>query len=250
MLAPRIIACLDIADGRVVKGTKFVDLKDQGDPVELAKIYENQGVDELVFLDITATVDQRQTLYDLCSDLANELSIPFCVGGGIRSVEDMNLALLSGADKVGINSAAVSNPSLITECAQRFGSQAVVVAIDAKITTQGYMVATHGGRKATDLDAIEWAKKAQELGAGELLVTAIDRDGTGIGFDLELYEMLVNTVTIPVIASGGAKQASHFADAFTAGCTGALAAGIFHRNELTILDIKQELAENGMTIRI
>jgi cyclase len=252
MLCKRIIPCLDVKDGRVVKGVNFVNLRDAGDPVELAAIYDKEGADELVFLDISASVEGRSTMVEVVKKTAGEITIPFTVGGGISSVDDMKRLLRAGADKIGINTAAVRNPELVSDGARRFGSQCMVVAIDAKFNAEWgeWEVFTHGGRNATGIKALEWARKMQELGAGELLLTSMDADGTKDGFDLLLTSAVSDRVTIPVIASGGAGTSSHFLDVFTKGKADAgLAATIFHYKELTIHDVKDELRSKGVEIR-
>lgn len=248
-LRPRVIACLDVANGRVVKGTNFINIKDMGDPVELACAYEAQGADEIVLLDISATLEQRQTALATVREVAKQLSIPFTVGGGLNAYSDVAAFLDAGADKVALNSAAVKSPELITQIAEGFGSQCAVVAIDAKQTESGdYRVFTHGGKRATELDAIEWATRAAELGAGEILMTAMHRDGTGLGFDNELMQAL-SRLPIQVIASGGAANAQHFVDTFRAGSDAALAAGMFHRGEVTIGELKQTLQQAHIEVR-
>ena len=250
-LTKRIIPCLDVTDGRVVKGVEFVDLRDAGDPVELAALYNREGADELVFLDITASSDSRRTMVDVVSRTAAEIFIPLTVGGGIRSTEDMRELLRAGADKISINTAAINDPALITRGADHFGRQFVVVAIDAKREPDGsWAVYTHGGRNKTELDAVEWAQRATELGAGELLVTSMDRDGTREGYDVELLEAVGSSVNIPVIASGGAGVLRHFADALQPGRADAvLAASLFHFGELRIADLKRYLAEQHIPVR-
>ena len=252
MYAQRIIPCLDIKDGRVVKGINFVDLRDAGDPVESAKAYEIAGADEIVFLDITATSDSRNTVADLVRRVASEVFIPITVGGGIRTVDDIRAILRAGADKVSLNSAAVKNPRLITDGAETFGSQCIVVAIDAKRRCdESWEVYTAGGRIPTGLDAIEWAAQAESLGAGEILLTSMDRDGTKSGYDLELTAQVSSRVNIPVIASGGAGNYSHFYDAFTIGKADAvLAASLFHYNEIPIRKLKKYLSERGIPVRL
>ncbi len=255
MLTKRIIPCLDVKDGRVVKGVRFLNLRDAGDPVELAALYQAEGADELVFLDITASPDRRKTVVDMVSKVAEQVSIPFAVGGGIRTTEDMRLVLESGADKVGINTAAVENPDLITEGATRFGSQCIVVAIDGKPVEPGrWEVRIYGGREGgqpTGLDAVEWAKKAAELGAGELLVTGMAADGTQAGYDLGLTRAISEAVSIPVIASGGAGNSQHMYEAIAEGKADAvLAAGIFHFGTYSIRQIKEELAARGIPVRL
>jgi cyclase len=249
-LAKRIIPCLDVDAGRVVKGVQFQDLKDVGDPPELASYYESQGADEIVFLDISASVEKRKTFLDTVRRTAEQLFIPLTVGGGVSTVEDMYATLRSGAEKVSFNTAAANNPDLITECANRFGSQAVVVAIDAKRSNGSWEVFTHGGRTSTGLDAIEWAKRVNELGAGEILLTSMDADGTKDGYDLELIRTIVNATTIPIIASGGGGKPQHLLEAFTIGnAQAALAASIFHYGEYTVGQVKEALHEGGVTVR-
>lgn len=251
MLAKRIIPCLDVTEGRVVKGVKFVDLKDAGDPVELAAYYDREGADELVFLDITASSDKRYIMLDVVKRVAEKVFIPFTVGGGINDVETMRKLLAAGADKVSINTAAVADPNLIKKGADKFGSQCVVVAIDAKKTgDKRWEVYTHGGRTSTGLDAVEWAKKAESLGAGEILLTSMDRDGTKIGYELELTRAVADAVKVPVIASGGAGTLEHIYDAFIKGrADAALLASLLHYRELTIKEIKDYLANKGITVR-
>jgi len=253
MLAKRIIPCLDVDKGRVVKGIRFKELRDAGDPVEVAKAYEEQGADELVFLDITASAEERNIMLDIVKRVAETVFMPFTVGGGVRTLEDIRKLLEAGADKVSINTAAVKNPELVYEGAKRFGSQCIVVAIDAKrrIDGQGWEVYTHGGRNATGMDAVEWAKRVEELGAGEILLTSMDRDGTKSGYDVELTRAVAESVKIPVIASGGAGKKEHFFEAFTEGKADAcLAASLFHFKELTIPDLKRYLKEKGIHIRL
>lgn len=252
MFAKRIIPCLDVKNGRVVKGVNFVNLIDAGDPVEVAKIYNQSGADELVFLDITATHEARGTVIDMVRKVAETVFIPFTVGGGINSVEDFRALLKEGADKISINSAAIKNPQLIKDASEKFGSQCVVVAIDAKRreTNDGWNVYVHGGRIDTGLDAIEWAKKADALGAGEILLTSMDSDGTKAGYDIELTKAISESVSIPVIASGGAGNMEHFKDALTVGkADAALAASLFHFREIEICDLKEYLTENGVSVR-
>jgi len=253
MLAKRIIPCLDVDKGRVVKGIRFKELRDAGDPVEVAKAYEEQGADELVFLDITASAEERNIMLDIVKRVAETVFMPFTVGGGVRTLEDIRKLLEAGADKVSINTAAVKNPELVYEGAKRFGSQCIVVAIDAKRRADGqrWEVYTHGGRKATGMDAVEWAKRVEELGAGEILLTSMDRDGTKSGYDVELTRAVAESVKIPVIASGGAGKKEHFFEAFTEGKADAcLAASLFHFKELTIPDLKRYLKEKGIHIRL
>lgn len=251
MLAKRIIPCLDIKKGRVVKGINFVGLRDAGDPLEHARWYAEQGADELTFLDITASVEARGTLLQMVERIADTLFIPFTVGGGVRSAADFRALLRAGADKVSINSAAVNDPQIIAECAEKFGAQCVVIAIDAKRNADGgFQVYTHGGRKATKWDALEWARAAARLGAGEILLTSIDRDGTQAGYDLELTRALADAVNIPVIASGGAGTLEHFYDAFAAGKADAvLAASLFHDRVMSISQVKDYLAARGICMR-
>lgn len=252
MLTKRIIPCLDVNDGRVVKGINFVDLKDAGDPVEVGKAYSEAGADELVFLDITATSDARNTVVDLVRKVAQKVFIPFTVGGGIRSVEDMRAVLREGADKVSINSAAINRPELISESADKFGSQCVVVAIDAKRRPDGgFNVFKNGGRIDTGLDAIEWAMNAEKRGAGEILLTSMDGDGTKAGYDIELTRAVAQAVSIPVIASGGAGSCEHFYEALTEGhADAALAASLFHYKELEIREVKKYLKNKGVPVRL
>ncbi len=251
MYAKRIIPCLDLKNGRVVKGTNFVDLRDAGDPVEAAMEYDRQGADELVLLDITASSDSRDIMTDIVSRVADSIFIPFTVGGGIRTVEDFTRILRAGADKVSVNSAALKDPTLISRAAEKFGSQCVVVAMDAKRSSKGnWTLYLNGGRVDTGKDAVEWAKEAQALGAGELLLTSMDCDGVKSGYDLELTCAVSQAVSIPVIASGGAGALSHFADAFRLGSADAvLAASLFHFKEVTIPELKAYLAEEGIPVR-
>ena len=251
MLTKRIIPCLDVDGGRVVKGVNFIDIIDAGDPSELAKFYNLEGADELVFLDITASSDRRETMVNVVEKVSAEVFIPLTVGGGIRSVEDMGNMLDAGADKVSINSAAVNNPKLIEDCSKRFGSQCVVVAIDAKRYNSTWIVYTHGGRKKTPYNAIEWANRAYGLGAGELLVTSIDQDGKQDGYDNELLCRISSNVKIPLIASGGAGKLNHFLSAFNEGQADAvLAASLFHFGKITIKDLKIYLQQNDINVRI
>jgi cyclase len=252
MPAKRIIPCLDVTAGRVVKGVRFVELRDAGDPVELAAHYDRAGADELVFLDITASSDDRKILLDVVARTADQVFIPLTVGGGVRSVEDVQELLSHGADKVSVNSAALADPLLITRCAEIFGSQCVVLAIDARRREDGlgWEVYSHGGRRATGRDAVGWAVDGEHLGAGEILLTSMDRDGTHDGYDLELTAAVSSAVRLPVIASGGAGSAGHMYDALTAGgAEAALAASIFHFGELAIADVKAELASRGLEVR-
>ncbi|MDO4620209.1 MAG: imidazole glycerol phosphate synthase subunit HisF [Lachnospiraceae bacterium] len=252
MLTKRIIPCLDVNAGRVVKGVNFVNLIDAGDPVEVAKAYNAEGADELVFLDITASSDQRNTVVDMVRRVAEQVFIPFTVGGGIRTVEDMKQILREGADKVSVNTAAVVNPELIREGAEKFGNQCIVIAIDAKRRADGtgWNVYVKGGREDTGMDAVEWAKKAVALGAGEVLLTSMDGDGTKAGYDIELTRAVADAVGVPVIASGGAGTCEHFYEALTeGGAEAALAASLFHFNELSIDEVKDYLAERGVPVR-
>ncbi|WP_017731414.1 imidazole glycerol phosphate synthase subunit HisF [Nafulsella turpanensis] len=250
MLTKRIIPCLDIKDGKTVKGVNFVGLRDAGYPVELAKLYAEQGADELVFLDITATVEKRKTLLELVSKVAAELNIPFTVGGGISSKEDVSALLAAGADKVSINSSAVKNPGLINELAQEFGSQCVVVAIDSRRVDGKHIVHTHGGRTPTELETLSWAREVVARGAGEILLTSMDQDGTKAGFDNELLAQLSAELPVPIIASGGAGIMAHFKDTFTTGkADAALAASIFHFKEIGIPELKHYLQKEGITVR-
>ncbi|MGQ7688450.1 imidazole glycerol phosphate synthase subunit HisF [Streptococcus suis] len=252
MLAKRIIPCLDVKDGRVVKGVNFVNLTDVGDPVDAAKAYYEAGCDELVFLDITATHEERDTTVDMVRRVAEQVFIPFTVGGGIRSVEDMNKMLKAGADKVSVNSSAVANPQLIADCAEKFGNQCVVVAIDAKKVEDGsWHVFVAGGRKDTGIDLLDWAKKVVSLGAGEILLTSMDKDGTKSGFDIEMLNAVANVVTVPIIASGGAGNSQHILEVFEqTPATGALAASIFHYCEVSIADTKQAMRQSGIEVRV
>lgn len=265
MLAKRIIPCLDVKNGRVVKGVNFVELRDAGDPVEQAKIYDQAGADELVFLDITATHEARETVIEMAKAVAEQVFIPFTVGGGIRTVADMRAILRAGADKISINSAAVRNPDLISQGAAAFGSQAVVVAIDARrvqevnapftihhspFSIPHWQVYVSGGRTPTGLDAVEWAREVAQRGAGEILLTSMDGDGTQAGYDLELTRAIADAVNIPVIASGGAGTLAHFAEALTiGGADAALAASLFHYKQLTIAEVKAYLAQQGIPVR-
>ena len=252
MFTKRIIPCLDVNGGRVVKGVNFVNLIDAGDPVEIAAAYDKAGADELVFLDITASSDNRGTVVDMVRRVAEKVFIPFTVGGGIRTVEDFKVLLREGADKISINSSAINTPELISNAADRFGSQCVVVAIDARRREDGsgWNVYKNGGRIDTGLDAIEWAMKADKMGAGEILLTSMDCDGTKAGYDIELTRLISQNVSIPVIASGGAGTKDHFYDALTDGCAdAALAASLFHFKELEIIDLKNYLADRGVSVR-
>ncbi|MBQ2088689.1 MAG: imidazole glycerol phosphate synthase subunit HisF [Lachnospiraceae bacterium] len=253
MFTKRIIPCLDVKDGRVVKGVNFVDLKDAGDPVEIAKAYDKAGADEVVFLDITASSDSRNTVVDMVRRVAANVFIPFTVGGGIRTVDDFKNLLREGADKISINSSAIANPDLISDAADKFGSQCVVVAIDAKkrADNSGWNVYKNGGRVDVGLDAIEWAVEAEKRGAGEILLTSMDCDGTKAGYDIELTRLISDAVNIPVIASGGAGTKEHFYDALTAGgADAALAASLFHYKELEIRDLKEYLRDRGISVRL
>ena len=250
-LSKRIIPCLDVLEGKVVKGIRFRNLRLAGDPPKLAKLYEDQGADEIVFLDIGASPENRKILIDVVRRTAEELSIPLLVGGGIRSVKDMEEVLCSGADKISVNTAAVKNPEIISEGAEVFGSQCVVVAIDVKRRERGWEVYIYGGRKPTGLDAVEWARRVEELGAGEILLTSMDRDGTTSGYDLELTRTISEAVNIPVIASGGAGSPQHIYEALTVGkADAALAASIFHYGVYTVRSIKEYLRERGVPVRL
>lgn len=251
MLAKRIIACLDVKNGRTVKGTNFVDLRDAGDAVELAKIYSERGADELVFLDISATDEKRRTLSELVKTVAAEINVPFTVGGGINSLRDIEILLASGADKVSINTAAVRNPQILSDAAKNFGAQCVVLAIDAKPVENRWTVFLNGGRVETNLDAAEWAKRGADSGAGEILLTSMDADGTKKGFEIALTKAVSESVGVPVIASGGAGTMEHFADVFDDGrADGALAASIFHFREIEIPALKSFLHERNIAVRI
>lgn len=250
-VAKRIIPCLDVNDGRVVKGINFVELKDAGDPVEIARSYNEQGADELTFLDITASSDNRGLLFDIIEKVANQIFIPLTVGGGVRNCEDIRNLLNVGADKVGINTSAILNPNFVSESSSRFGSQAIVVAIDAKKIDDHYEVFTHGGRNATGINAIEWAKKMADFGAGELLITSMDRDGTKKGFDNNLMKSISDVVDIPIIASGGAGSLKHLVDGIKEGEADAvLAASIFHYGEYSIKEAKKYMHEHGIEMRL
>jgi imidazole glycerol phosphate synthase subunit hisF (EC 4.1.3.-) len=251
MLAKRIIPCLDVDKGRVVKGVKFQNLRDAGDPVEVAKSYEEQSADELVFLDITASAEERKIMIEVVQRVAETIFIPFTVGGGVSSLEDIRRLLSAGADKVSINTAAVKNPQLVYESAKRFGSQCIVVAIDAKRSERGWEVYIHGGRTPTGLDAVEWAKRVESLGAGEILLTSMDADGTKKGYDVELCRAVASTVSIPVIASGGAGTMEHFYEVFTkTNVDAALAASLFHFKEVSIPELKAYLKNKGVHVRL
>jgi imidazoleglycerol phosphate synthase, cyclase subunit len=251
MLSKRIIPCLDVHEGRVVKGTNFVQLRDAGDPVELAALYDREGADELIFLDITASSDKRETMVDVVRRTAEQVFIPFTIGGGLRTIEDIRKMLRAGADKVSLNTSAVQNPRLIQEGAHAFGSQCIVVAIDARSTAPGrWEVYIHGGRTATGKDVLEWATEAEALGAGEILLTSMDRDGTKIGYELELTRAVSRAVSLPVIASGGVGTLEHLADGLTLGEADAvLAASIFHYKEYSIEEAKRYLAQRGILVR-
>ncbi|MBB5252367.1 imidazole glycerol phosphate synthase subunit HisF [Sulfurisphaera ohwakuensis] len=249
MTAKRIIACLDVKNGRVVKGVNFLNLKDKGDPVELASRYEEEGADEIVFLDITATIEGRKALLEVVKNTASVLSIPLTVGGGIRTIEDVSRILGNGADKVSINTAAVENKKIITEASEQFGAQAVVVAIDVKRVNNSFIVFTRSGTYNTGIDAIQWAKEVEKLGAGEILLTSIDKDGTREGYDIELTKEVNNSVNIPVIASGGAGKMEHFYEVLKV-ADAALAAGVFHDGVIKIPELKRFLLEKGIEVRV
>ncbi|TMF72881.1 MAG: imidazole glycerol phosphate synthase subunit HisF [Chloroflexi bacterium] len=252
MPAKRVIPCLDVTEGRVVKGVRFVDLRDAGDPAELAAAYDREGADEIIFLDITASSEARKILLESVERTADQVFIPLAVGGGVRSVDDMAELLTHGADKVSVNTAALADPHLMTRCAEVFGTQCVVLAIDARRrrNAEGWEVFSHGGRRATGRDAVEWAMLGEQMGAGEILLTSMDYDGTHAGYDIELTRAISDAVRLPVIASGGAGSARHMYDALTeGGADAALAASIFHFGELSIPDVKQELAEMGLEVR-
>lgn len=250
MIAKRIIPCLDVKDGKVVKGTNFVSLRELGDPVSMAKQYSEAGADEIVFLDISATNEARNTIVEIVRDTARNVFVPFTVGGGVRTIDDVTRLLQAGADKVGMNSAAVANPDLITTAANRFGSQCIVVAIDAKKYPDGWHVMTHGGSKDTGIDAIEWAKEAESRGAGEILLTSVDTDGVKSGFDLPLTKAVVDVVRIPVIASGGVGHPDHFAEVFAhTDVSAGLAASIFHENTFSVEEVKRSCMEKGVNVR-
>jgi imidazole glycerol-phosphate synthase subunit HisF len=251
-VAIRVIPCLDVSAGRVVKGVNFLDLQDAGDPVELASRYADQGADEVTFLDVSATVENRSTMFETVTRTAEQVFVPLTVGGGVRSVDDVARLQQCGADKIGVNSAAIARPELVTEIADRFGAQAVVVSLDVKRadrTASGFVVTTHGGRTETDLDAIGWAAEAVSRGAGELLVNSIDADGTKNGFDLDLIAAVRAVASVPVIASGGAGRLEHFAPAIDAGADAVLAASVFHRGEMTVGDVKAALRAAGHDVR-
>lgn len=251
-LAARVIPCLDVKDGRVVKGVNFMDLRDAGDPIECARVYATEGADELVFLDVTASSSGRAPTYDMVNQVAEEIFIPFAVGGGIRSCDDVDRMLREGADKVGVNTAAIARPELISEIARRFGNQVLVLSADVRrstATTSGMEVTTHGGRTGTGIDALAWLARAQDLGAGEILLNSMDADGTKQGFDLEMIERARQVVDLPLIASGGAGAVEHFAPAIRAGADAVLAASVFHFGDFTIGDVKAELAREGIDVR-
>ena len=250
MLTKRIIPCLDVKDGKVVKGINFKGLRDVGYPPELATEYELQGADEITFLDISASLEARQTMLNIVSETAGKLFVPLTVGGGIRTVQDMRDALNAGADKVSVNSAAVSNPDIISECAESFGRQCVVVAIDGKRVGDHWEVFTHGGTKSAGIDAVEWAQRAEDLGAGEILLTSMDADGVKTGYDIPFTEAVADAVSIPVIASGGCGSKEHIYDVFAqTGASAALAASIFHYNECTVGEVKEYLRDKGVNVR-
>lgn len=250
MLTKRIIPCLDVKDGRVVKGTNFVNLRDAGDPVEVAKMYDQQKADEIVFLDITASHEKRGIILEVVRQTAEQVFMPLTVGGGINSVEDIRALLKAGADKVSMNTAAVKNPQLIKEASEKFGSQCIVVAIDAKLQHNEWDVFTHGGREPTEINAVRWAEKVEELGAGEILLTSMDADGTKDGFDIPLTKAVCAAVNIPVIASGGAGSLNHFSEVFEqTKADAALAASVFHYKELTVSDVKEELVNKHIMVR-
>lgn len=255
-LATRVIPCLDVDAGRVVKGVNFLDLRDAGDPVELAAAYGEQGADELTFLDVTASSSGRGTMIDVVKRTAEQIFIPLTVGGGVRTEDDVNQLLRAGADKVSVNTAAIARPELLAELSRRFGSQCIVLSVDArtvpegeKSTPSGWEVTTHGGRRGTGIDAVEWAQRGQELGVGEILLNSMDADGTKAGFDLSMLRAVREAVTIPVIASGGAGAVEHFAPAVQAGADAVLAASVFHFGEMTIGDVKKAMAAEGITVR-
>ncbi|AQS91158.1 imidazole glycerol phosphate synthase cyclase subunit [Gluconobacter albidus] len=251
MLKLRVIPCLDVKDGRVVKGVNFVSLRDAGDPVEQAKLYDAAGADELTFLDITASVENRDTILDVVRRTAKAICLPLTVGGGVRTCEDMRRLLLAGADKCAVNSAAIKNPALIREASERFGSQCIVVAIDARSNGQGgWEVYAKGGREPTGLDVVEWARKMQDLGAGEILLTSMDRDGTRAGFDLDLLRAVCNAVTVPVVASGGVGELQHFVEGAEVGASGLLAASVFHFGQFRIDEVKNALNKAGLPVRL
>jgi cyclase len=248
-VAVRVIPCLDVDAGRVVKGVNFENLRDAGDPVELARRYDAEGADELTFLDITASSGERSTTYDVVRRTAEQVFIPLTVGGGIRSVEDVDRLLRAGADKVSVNTAAIARPEFLREAAHRFGSQCIVLSVDARRSGEGFEVTTHGGRRGTGLDAVEWARRGEELGVGEILLNSMDADGTKSGFDLEMLRAVRAVVSVPVIASGGAGAIAHFAPAIEAGADAVLAASVFHFGELRISEVKDSLREAGHPVR-
>jgi len=251
-VAVRVIPCLDVDAGRVVKGVNFSDLRDAGDPVEMAQVYDTEGADELVFLDITASSDARMTTYDVVSRTAEQVFIPLTVGGGVRAVEDVDRLLRSGADKVSLNTAAIARPELLREAAERFGSQCIVLSVDARKaagTPSGWEVTTHGGRKGTGIDAVEWARRGEELGVGEILLNSMDADGTRDGYDLPMIAAVRAVTSVPLIASGGAGSLDHFAPAVAAGADAVLAASVFHFGDLRIADVKQTLRAAGHVVR-
>jgi imidazole glycerol-phosphate synthase subunit HisF len=248
-VAVRVIPCLDVDAGRVVKGVNFENLRDAGDPVELARRYDAEGADELTFLDITASSGERSTTYDVVRRTAEQVFIPLTVGGGIRSVEDVDRLLRAGADKVSVNTAAIARPEFLREAAHRFGSQCIVLSVDARRSGEGFEVTTHGGRRGTGLDAVEWARRGEELGVGEILLNSMDADGTKTGFDLEMLRAVRSVVNVPVIASGGAGAIGHFAPAVDAGADAVLAASVFHFGELKISDVKDSLRQAGHPVR-
>jgi cyclase len=250
MLKLRVIPCLDVKDGRVVKGVNFVSLRDAGDPVEQAALYDAAGADELTFLDITASHENRDTILDVVAKTAARIFLPLTVGGGIRSTADMRRLLLAGADKCSINSAAIARPELVAEAAEKFGSQCVTVAVDARAVPGGWEVFSHGGRVATGLDAVQWCQRMAATGAGEILLTSMDRDGTGRGFDLDLLGQVCGAVTVPVVASGGVGELRHFVEGARAGATGLLAASVFHFGQFTISAVKAALNEAGLAVRL
>ena len=249
MVAIRVIPCLDVNAGRVVKGTNFVDLRDAGNPLEIAKMYNIEGADEIIFLDITASSDKRAITLDVVKKTAEQVFIPLTVGGGIRTVEDMRTLLKAGADKISINTSAVLNPNLIYDGSRKFGNQCIVVAIDAKKDGDSWVVYTHGGRIKTNLNVIKWVQQCVELGAGEILLTSMDKDGTKDGYDLKLVEEVTKVVTVPVIASGGAGKKEHFVDVCKAGASAVLAASLFHFKQLKISDLKQYMKQNNIEVR-
>jgi imidazole glycerol-phosphate synthase subunit HisF len=251
MLKVRVIPCLDVKDGRVVKGTNFVSLRDMGDPVEQAARYDAAGADELAFLDITASHENRDTILDVVGRTAERIFLPLTVGGGIRTIEDVRRLLLAGADKCSINSAAVADPDFVHAASRKFGSQCIVVAVDVRQTAPGqWEVVTHGGRRPTGLDAVAWCRKVADLGAGEILLTSMDRDGTGAGFDLPLLKAVCDAVTVPVIASGGVGKLEHFAEGIKAGASAVLAASVFHSGQFTIRQVKEAMAKEGIPVRL